>query len=84
MSQVTDIIDFIRENGSITTKQATELLGCYRLSARISDMRAAGIPVEREMITVPTRHGTTRVARFTIPGGVADCLRAVEYEKHYA
>lgn len=83
MSQVIDIIDFIRENGSITTKQATELLGCYRLSARIGDMRAAGIPVDREMVTVPAHNGeNTRVARYTIPGGVANCLRAIEYEKH--
>ena len=69
MSQTTDIIDFVRENGSITTKQAMDEIGCYRLSARIDEMKKSGIPVERDMITVMNRHGKPcRVARYTIPG----------------
>ena len=77
MSQATDVIEFIRDNGSITTKQATEELGCYRLSGRIYDMRKAGIPIEREMVTVPAHNGrNTRVARYTIPGGVPSCFKA--------
>lgn len=77
MSQATDVIEFIRKHGSITTKQAMDELGCYRLASRISDMKTAGIPVEREMVTVPRRDGTTaRVARYTIPGGVPECFSA--------
>lgn len=77
MSQTTDIIEFSRDHGSITTKQATDILGCYRLSGRIYDMRKFGIPVEREMITVPAHNGgTTHVARYTIPGGVPECFKA--------
>ena len=68
MSQTTDVIDYIRDNGSITTKQAMEDLGCYRLSGRIYDIRAIGITVENEMITVQNRKGKDcRVARYTIP-----------------
>ena len=68
MSQTTDVIDYIRDNGSITTKQAMEELGCYRLSGRIYDIRSWGITVEKEMITVQNRHGKDcRVARYTIP-----------------
>ena len=75
MSQTTDIIEFIKVHGSITTKQAMEQIGCYRLSGRIFEMKQCGIPVEREMVTVPRRDGTnTRVARYTIPGGVPDCF----------
>ena len=75
MSQAMQVIDFIKNHGSITTKQAVDELGCYRLASRIADMKAAGIPIEREMITVPRRDGTnTRVARYSIPGGVPECF----------
>lgn len=68
MSQATDVIEFIRDHGSITTKQAMEELGCYRLSGRIYDIKAIGIEVEREMVTVQDRHGNDRrVARYSIP-----------------
>ena len=68
MSQATDVIEYIRDNGSITTKQAMEDLGCYRLSGRIYDIKAIGIEVEKEMITVQNRNGKDcRVARYTIP-----------------
>lgn len=68
MSQTTDVIDYIRDNGSITTKQAMEDLGCYRLSGRIYDIRALGIDVQRDMVTVQNRNGKDcRVARYTIP-----------------
>ena len=77
MSQATDVIEFIRDHGSITTKQAADQLGCYRLAARVFDIRAVGIPVEKEMVSVQNRKGETcRVARYTIPGGVPECFSA--------
>ena len=77
VSQTTDVIEYIRDHGSITTKQATEELGCYRLSARICDMRAFGIHIEKEMVTVKNRKGEPcRVAKYTIPGGVPECFTA--------
>ena len=75
MSQITDVIEYIRDHGSITSRQAMLNLGCYRLASRINDMRKNGIPVVSEMITVPAHNGkNTRVARYTIPGGVPDCF----------
>lgn len=77
MSQITDVIEYIRDHGSITSRQAMLNLGCYRLASRINDMRKGGIPVESEMITVPAHNGkNTRVARYTIPGGVPECFKA--------
>ena len=68
MSQALDVIEYIRDHGSITTKQAMEDLGCYRLSGRIYDIRSWGIEVNREMVTVQNRKGQDcRVARYTIP-----------------
>lgn len=76
MSQAADVIEYIRDNGSITTKQAMEDLGCYRLSGRIYDIKSRGIDVKSEMITVQNRNGKNcRVARYTIPGGVPECFR---------
>lgn len=76
MSQATDIIEFIRDNGSITTMQAFGL-GITRLASRVHDLRAHGIDVQKEMITVQNRKGDAcRVARYTIPGGVPGCFSA--------
>ena len=75
MSQAVDIIKYIRDNGSITTRQAMVDLGVFRCAARISEIRKFGINVETEMVTVPARNGkTARVARYTIPGGVPPCF----------
>lgn len=76
MSQETDIIEFIRDNGSITTLQAFGI-GCARLASRVFDLRAHGVNVQKEMVTVKNRKGEDcRVARYTIPGGVPECFRA--------
>ena len=76
MSQALEVIDYIRDNGSITTKDATDI-GIYRLSARIYDIRAFGITVDKEMVTVKNRKGEDcRVARYTIPDLPA-CFYAV-------
>jgi hypothetical protein len=76
MSQATDIIEYIRDNGSITTMQAFGL-GITRLASRIHEIKSFGIPVEKEMISVQNRKGETcRVARYTIPGGVPECFSA--------
>jgi hypothetical protein len=76
VSQATDIILYIRDHGSITTKQAMEDLGCYRLSGRIYDIKKCGIPVEKTMVDVLNRNGETcRVARYTIPN-IPECFSA--------
>ena len=75
MSQANAIIDYIRRNGSITTKQAVDDLGCFRLASRICEMKAVGIPVAKEMVEVTNRNGDKcRVARYWIPGGVPGCF----------
>ena len=77
MSQATDVIEFIKSHGSITTKQAVDFLGCYRLASRVHDIRSMGIDVQKEMVTVPNRHGGEwRVARYFIPGCVPECFSA--------
>ena len=76
MSQEADVIKYCKEHGSITTKQAMEDLGCFRLSARIFDIREHGIDVQKDMVVVKNRNGEDcRVARYTIPN-IPECFSA--------
>lgn len=64
MSQALEIFFFIKEHGTITTMQAFEL-GITRLASRVHDLKKAGVPIEKRMITVPNRHGKLcRVAEY--------------------
>ena len=75
-TQEVEIIEHIRDNGSITTMEAFEK-GITRLASRVYDLRAHGVNVATEMITVKNRKGEDcRVARYFIPGGVPDCFTA--------
>lgn len=65
-TQVTAVLDFIKNNGSITQKEASDELGVGRLAARISDLKKLGHEIKTEMIVVPTRYGKTRVARYSL------------------
>lgn len=47
MTQEEKILDFIRLNGEITQRDAVGF-GCYRLSARIHDLKAAGFDITME------------------------------------
>lgn len=61
------VYDYMKENGGITTLEAIQKLGCTRLSARIFDLRSAGIPVYDEWETVRNRYGEMcRVKRYYI------------------
>ena len=69
MSQKEEILKYMRNNGGITQLQATNSLGCTRLAARISDLRAEGHDIKKEMITVRKRFGgKARVARYSLNG----------------
>lgn len=63
--------DMIRRHmetvGPITQLEATERFGCTRLAARISDIRAMGVQVDRVMVPVQNRYGdTVHVAQYSI------------------
>lgn len=62
--QEKDVIDFIKANGSITTLQAFGI-GVARLASRVFDLRAKGVPIKSEMVSVENRKGEKcRVARY--------------------
>lgn len=67
MSQKKDILRIIKEKGSITNKIAADELGCYRLSARIFDLREDGVPIVSNTETGVNRFGEeVRYARYSL------------------
>ena len=66
------ILSFMRENGSITQLQAAEEFGCWRLGARIWDLKADGHNIRRDMVTRKNRYGkTVMFAQYTLVEGTA-------------
>lgn len=51
------ILDFMQRNGSISQLEAAEELGCWRLGARIWDLRHAGHDIRKDMVTKKNRYG---------------------------
>ena len=59
MTQTERILDYMKENGSITQMEAMTQLGIYRLGARIWDLKKSGANIKKEMASKKTRYGTT-------------------------
>ena len=70
MSQNQMILEHMQKNGSITQAEAINLFGCYRLGARIWELKQAGHKISRIMETAQNRYGIpVRYARYAIIGG---------------
>lgn len=54
------VIDYILDYGGITTLQANVDLGETRLSARIFELKKAGVPISYEWVNVSNRYGEQR------------------------
>ena len=70
LTQEIRVLEMLRERpDGITALDALNGEGCFRLAARINDLRRAGYWIEAIMIKVPTRGGgTARVARYRLIG----------------
>lgn len=55
--QASRIIRYMQAYGSITSKQAMEDLGVYRLASRINELKRDGYKIDRKMIKVRGRDG---------------------------
>lgn len=79
-TQAEMILKYMEMHGSISQREAAEALGCYRLSARIFDLKALGFDIRKEMASEKNRFGApTTFARYwlkvstsTRKGGAAD------------
>ena len=61
-SQTSAIKEHLLRGNSITPIDALKLFGCFRLGARIHDMRSEGMNIKTEMITVDRK----RVAKYYV------------------
>lgn len=51
------ILEWLERNGTITPMEVLNYIGCYRLGARIWDLRRDGHNIVTERCIVPTKHG---------------------------
>lgn len=66
MTQELKIIEYMRKKGGITQREAVKL-GCFRLSARIYDLRKMGYGIKSETVAVKTQSGGyAYVARYSL------------------
>lgn len=63
MTQTAAILAWLRSGNSITALDALNLFGCFRLAARIADLKAEGHVIESELVTTPSRR---RIARYRL------------------
>jgi hypothetical protein len=55
-SQASRVLAYMVNHGSITVIEAERHLNCHRLAARISDLRAAGVPIESHIVNREGKH----------------------------
>ena len=58
-SQNKMILEYLQDHKSISQYEAADIFGCWRLSARISDLRDLGYSIKTEMIKTKNRYGHT-------------------------
>ena len=59
-SQNRQVLQYMIDHGSITPIQSFFDLGVYRLSGRIHNLRAVGVPIHTERVTVTSERGVTK------------------------
>lgn len=59
-SQNGQILELLQSGGTITQGEAASNFGCWRLSARIADLRSYGFPVQK----IWEKRGRKRYARY--------------------
>lgn len=66
-SQKKRLMAFFRTGQKITSLEALNDLGIYRLSARLSELENIGVPISRERLQVVNRYGEQiRIKRYWI------------------
>ena len=71
--QTARVYAYMLQNGSITTLDAMLDLGVLRLASRISELKRAGIPIQKDWTTVKNRFGEDcKVLRYSIDKGGED------------
>lgn len=61
MTQQRAILNYMRENGTITPMEAFSELGITKLATRISELTKQGIQIEKERVAMINRYGNTTI-----------------------
>lgn len=70
MSQRADALRYMEETGGITQAEAITEFGCYRLSARIEELKKRGVPIKTTPVTTLNRYGKpVSFARYSLVKG---------------
>lgn len=72
MSQSDAIREHLESGRDLTPLDALDLYGCFRLAARVDELRASGLNIE----TIIERRGKKRYARYKLRGPVQRSLFA--------
>lgn len=65
--QKSAVLDYMKQGHALTTIEASNMFGCTRLPARISDYRKEGYQFDEEWVADKTRYGTpTRFKRYKL------------------
>jgi hypothetical protein len=68
-SQCAQILKWLREGKPLTPLLALDNFGCFRLAARIGNLKAEGHTIHKGMITVTTRDGSqSKVSEYRLCG----------------
>lgn len=67
-SQNKRVLQHLKEAGPLTPLEALTRYGCFRLGARIKDLRDAGHSIKTTMIELPAKKGAKpkRVAEYSL------------------
>ena len=68
MSQKQQILEHLKEGRSITPLGALNVYGCFRLSARIYELRQEGYDIKTETITKKGRVRDKEYAKYILEG----------------
>lgn len=67
ITQTELIMDYFMKHHSISQPEAADIFGCWRLGARISDIKKKGVQIKKETITKKNRYGhTCNFARYSL------------------
>jgi len=62
IGQTADILLYLQSGHTITPLEALDMFGCFRLGARIYDIKKAGYAVKSEMVEINGKH----IARYSL------------------
>lgn len=63
-TQAGQILAYLQRGGWLTSLEALDLFGCFRLAARIGELRKQGYPIQTHRKTTA---GGARVALYSLP-----------------